>query len=140
MAPQSPRWPLRALDSPSEPGSPSAGQGQLPLGGQQGSVCIPLQHPWTPRLCCLGNSFWLGPGGFVPSLGKKGDFQPELQTGGAGGIQRGLKVRLLGCSFFTPGCRAPLGSGGRDRAGSPCPAPLPSIPGSAGMVCLGNGL
>lgn len=56
---------------------------------------IPVEQHWNKgggtRICWLGSSFWPlgacgGPGGFVPSLGKKGDFQPELQTGGAGDV------------------------------------------------------
>lgn len=103
-------------------------------------------HPTGQRRrCCLGRSFWLlgargEPGGFVPSLGKKGDFQPELQTAWFKGEVTWLL--LLALPSVTP-LGVPSSSWLREQGQSwgggtvPCSPPGHSA-GSAGMVFLGN--
>lgn len=68
-----------------------------------------LEQRWRHQKGVLAWKFvWTADvaGCFVPCLGKKGDFQPDLQTGGAGDLSApghqldGLKAKLLDCSFW----------------------------------------
>lgn len=109
---------LKATGSPSEPlepGSPSECQGHLP-------VCAPKEHPCdtgTTGLCCLGSSSWLLLLGGALSQDKKHPkeiFNLTSKLGELGDVsapqghqQDGLKVGLLGCSFWPPPkCHSPV--------------------------------